>query len=592
MKTICLGLVMLFVTNLFAQNEMSQPSYGYLDSIGSRLSQLPNEGLIKQQEVNPCEPMVLLPIFRKPLSTRDSATTPGDIQHPDTIWSDEVEGDINIYWIHGLNGSTESWALPANATEYGAPNFAARKAHCIVGGSGQFVGPAYSENFGISYAADNWDAIAEQQTRHTHRDFIIAHSQGGIVAREWLRKMKNSPATHQPFARGLVTFGTPHGGAMILNQTREELGNQTPAFFNEACMSLASALVIPKINESFITSLLISDKMRDLIVTNACKITSNNLIPLVIDNYHKRTTRDYYVGAPFLTGYNAPTGHVEGLSEVQMNMPVVQFYGVEDEPVMWRFMGSQLNMGDKQYGNPDLYFAYDQDDQLIQKVNGLVNEFTANYQYESSIYDEWSNRNCVLLAAATGPIWFVATLAACKIKKENTLKTKRENMEAYNKAIVWLTNANEYYKTMLIGSRVEHTETYCVNGRTGYCKGSNAGPARLVYDFSITEYKAGTSGCMNCIQCPITYTSGNGTCVGTETTTTTYKVSYSYKENDGVVLVESAKAQLNVPAWQSYFQVKMEHTNHDQMKNSSVTKDALLKLYNGDYGQLFKVGMR
>jgi hypothetical protein len=355
-------------------------------------------------------------------------------------------------------------------------------------------------------------------------------------------------------------------------------------------------LVIPKINQSFITSLLISDRMRDMIISQTCNIASNNLIPFVIDNYHKRTTLDYYVGSPFLTGYNTSQGHVQGLSEDQINVPVVQFYGVEEDPILWRFMASQLNIGDKQYGNPNLYFAYDQDDQLMNKVSNLRSEYTANYNYESNMYDQWSNKNCIKKAVVWG-VLAPTVYTICKIEKERSMKAKRENMNAYNKAIVWLTNANEYYKTLLVGSRIETTVPFCVSERRVYCRHPDVNPVGsgvpAKYYYSITERAAGSGGCSNVVNKPITYTSyGVGTCTGTETVTTAYRIRYSHKENDGVVLAESARKQLNVHPFNTHFIVRMEGTNHDQMKNSSKTKEALTDLYDGEYGPLFKVDIR
>jgi hypothetical protein len=87
-------------------------------------------------------------------------------------------------------------------------------------------------------------------------------------------------------------------------------------------------------------------------------------------------------------------------------------------------------------------------------------------------------------------------------------------------------------------------------------------------------------------------TEWHGPCTGNLTVIPTYKTTYWYKPNDGVVLAESAKKEINVDktisgVTQTF--VKLPETNHDQMKNGTVTKLELNKLYNGDYGRFFKI---
>ncbi|MFA6262028.1 MAG: hypothetical protein WC760_11205 [Bacteroidia bacterium] len=216
----------------------------------------------------------------------------------------KMDGDKNIYWIHGLGGNTSTWNLPAMASQYGNSevNFPAYKVNSQNFGTYGST-QSYSEDFGITVAAQNYANNARGiQDKHTEFDFIIAHSQGGIVAREWLRKMEKEPNAYEYYAHGLVTFGTPHTGAKVINNTRKEMGNKLEPFLKDACISLSKPALIDKINESFITRLVIKDDAINSILNSSCSGLSGFVVPIVLDKFQKRTTKDYAVGSSFLEG--------------------------------------------------------------------------------------------------------------------------------------------------------------------------------------------------------------------------------------------------------------------------------------------------
>lgn len=66
------------------------------------------------------------------------------------------------------------------------------------------------------------------------------------------------------------------------------------------------------------------------------------------------------------------------------------------------------------------------------------------------------------------------------------------------------------------------------------------------------------------------------------------QITYTNKENDGVVLAESADSPILTSVANYPKVIKMKKTNHDQMKNSSETKQALKDLYEGKYGDFFR----
>ncbi|MCF8254820.1 MAG: GPI inositol-deacylase [Bacteroidia bacterium] len=528
-----------------------------------------------------------------------------------------VTGDINIFWLHGLNGNTESLVIPAKATQFGIPNkFDARKARSYRGTSSSTSAAIqlYSEDAGITFAAGDLENYFNSNVpiiERTPRDFIIAHSQGGMVSREWLRKMEQEPFSYKNFAHGLVTIGSPHAGAQILNQVRPNLGNKIPAFMDEACKNLSKALIVPKVNSNLVTQLLISKKMTDLTISKGCDLISNTIIPFALDNYFKRTTEDFYVGSPFLTGYNDATGHVEGLSEYTLKVPVVQFYGVEEEPVMWRFMSSSLKIGEDILSNNQAAFGYDQDDQLQIKVASMINDFHANELLEKE-QEEISARNFVVFTAMASTFvltqryaygGLMASLASAALVKRNAAN---ENKQAYAGAKVWLSNANEYYQADLLGLKTSTNMATCKIFQDLTCiDNRNPGhPAAVPYT---TERTIVTTK-SQCDPLPSTVSYANmqftvengkklfGPCSGTQTVITYWRNVGGFKPNDGVVSAETASHKIKVntdivPKNTQYIGI-MPRTNHDQMKNSDETRKALERLYAGECGEFFKLGKK
>jgi pimeloyl-ACP methyl ester carboxylesterase len=590
-------------------------TFKYQDSIAVELLRY-NIQMTDFPLIDPCERIGIAPICLTdsiaiiqpfmPDNPETTDPTPNDDTHP---YEPPIEGDINIYWIHGLNGDVNSWERAAHATEFGMlngdPSFPARKAHSIIGN--EEGDQTYGETGGITYASTDMRDIADaSEIIHTRKDYIIAHSQGGIVAREWLRNIDEKDK-YPNYVHGLVTFGTSHTGAMILNNTRGYLDgkvnpqNKAVQFFNEACIAIVTPAIVTKVNDNFVTRLLVSDTMQKSLINKTCNTFSGTIVPFALDNYHKATTDDYYVGSPFLTSGSVfpadPTNaaHPTGLSDYELKVPVVQFYGVEESPVIWRFFSSTRGLGEDQIsgGNPAKEFGYDKDDQLQLSVANIVNEFTAGYNNAKRNYDYWNNRKCWLLFRPTT----MGLYAWCKTEKEDGKSKNHENMTAYNGAVVWLSNADNYYQTLIVGAKVVESEAYCMTEKIGFCKKQvwdvNEGRWKIVNDplYSVTERLAGANPC----QTGVTQVNHNN-CEYKETITTVYKnTKVSYKANDGVVLAESAAAPVKIDKSNPDNTLKfdiMPGTNHIQMRNCSETKKKLTKLYDGGYGPAFAIDPR
>jgi hypothetical protein len=526
----------------------------------------------------------------------------------------KLPGEKNIFWLHGLNGSMGTWARAAYATQVGLIEgtkivFDARKVNSIILNHGN--GQSYSENDGIENTALDLENDAQARLQNTSNrtlgDYIISHSQGGIVGRNWLRQMSKQPQTFQKFAHGLVTFGTPHDGAQILNNTRPDMGNKVPAFMNEACESITNALVLPTINNNLWTRMLLSGIAKSAI-KSGCALASNSIIPMVLEGYYKRATLDYYNGSPYLIGKETNFGHEEGLSEYTLKVPVVQFYGEEKQPALWKLMSSTMALGDDSLDNKQIYFGYTNDDQLEKKVASMVNDFDAKYNYEKSQEDSWEGMEISYYTLAALNYFYYNILLGstytllgigATVKKNAAI----DNQHIYSKAKTWLTNANDYYLTDLIGARVNYTVLNCRVVGESSCRdlrynpeGSGVPPVIVKFNYN---YNTTNNYCNN-VDFNMTdyhFTGHNGTewhgpCTGTGTVFSSWKNAYYYKPCDGVVLAESAAKEIKVDKTLpgvTHARIQLGDANHVQMENSEHTKTALDKLYNGKYGSFFEI---
>ncbi len=535
----------------------------------------------------------------------------GDSIHP--IYS-KADGDVNIYWIHGLNGNTNTWKIPADLTQYGMPSigFPARKANSHnFGGRGNGT-QAYTEDFGIDLATmDMASNAANINMTHTDKDFIIAHSQGGIVARDWIRDMELSPASYPNYVHGLVTFGTPHGGAKILNNTRSDMGNRAIPFLNEACNSLGGPIVDNIVKQNFLTNLLVNDKLLKSVVGGTCKFFSNAIVPLVLDNFEKRTTKDYYFNAEYIKGRVEKDGSgyklIPGLAQHKLDVPIVQFYGIEEEPVLWRYMSSMQHLGEDALSNNQLIFNYDPDEELIGKITGMINEFQGTYNYHQRRYHEWDNVRCLFLVVnhyykiivtpGVGAVVAAVKIAQCIANKELQMGAHKRSMNANFNAFTWLVNANDYYQADILGAKyVDHVDNYCKELVYEICYGGMDLPI-INRTFSSTY----VSGPELCPTSSLTYRytkqidGKQKTCDHYESKMNYYTLVYKYLPSDGVVLAESAGEPIlsqKGDIKNTYKIVRLKDMNHSQMLNSSKTKDELSNLYEGFHGQFFRINPR
>ncbi len=101
----------------------------------------------------------------------------------------------NVFWFHGVQGDVNSMKA---LSDYFSAQYKINSYH-----------PAYQSNRGLVYAANQWNSIDFGQQPN---DITIAHSMGGLVARQYDRQ-----AISNKKLDGLITLCSPHQGAEFAN---------------------------------------------------------------------------------------------------------------------------------------------------------------------------------------------------------------------------------------------------------------------------------------------------------------------------------------------------------------------------------------
>ena len=461
--------------------------------------------------------------------------------------------DRMVFWVHGLGGDGSSWQKAAEATQVGnAPTgFLTTK---IV--SAQL---SYSEfNNAISTASDKlnqdvvttWNGLKPQYSGITDKtkNFIIAHSQGGIVSRYMDKRYQDFPQVFgdRNFG-GIVTFGTPHQGAIALNNTPMLL-----QLIKEGCTDVLAGPFTEGVLKTFPLSLIAKGEDVKAILEPACNFVQEKIVPILASDFISPINQDYKVGAAVITEINS----------VQTQTKKVAFYGIEDDPILWRMLYS---LREKQ---PNLFDAFqaDPDSRLIGEVNSNLLKYVLKVNESQSNYDNLGSQFC--------PWWWYLSrvgTAYCSIHDPRVQKARenqRDIRDAWTKGVNWWLDANNRFKAAVGAAGVAGTSTtlyececisYDMNGNyVGTQQNTTATPQDC--------YNQGQSWLTNCAV------------VGT----TVAAFTLVDVPSDGLVQASSASGYPGAAT------KEMIGSNHQQMRNDSNTKDRLNELYNGIHGIYFK----
>ncbi len=464
--------------------------------------------------------------------------------------------DRIIYWIHGLGGNLTSWNPVSTVTQDQVTgpvtNYSPRR---VLSLKPEYVQTSMNDAIN-DLQSQLVDENVAHNTSYTVRDdnFLIAHSQGGIVSRGTDYLEDTDPFASREFG-GLVTFGSPHQGAAILNnglQISNGGSGKLLDFATEACIRLSEPIILEALGKgnSFVDFLLAVFKIDQKIVdfgANACNIFGGSILPLVMSDYQLPIVQDYKEGASFINNT---------LNTYTTTLPMLAFYGEEEKPEFWRVMNSLVE-------SPTLQPPFTADDDSTHLDYKTLRANYANKYY--TFYLDKQGLSMAYGVPCTSWRQWVANTAACAIYNHKWYQAN-DRANEYARGLRWLDQANDKWRVIIGARRTEVTgithECNCADKCNG---GASSYP--IVYN----EMDCIEEGLDPCLLCSY------------------YKRIHTgvvNKTNDGIVTAESAK---NLPGAITFGddRLKMEKTNHQQMRNNGELRDKLNGLFDGHYGKYF-----
>lgn len=467
-----------------------------------------------------------------------------------------VDSTLKVtFWIHGVAGNLNSWGKVAAVTELQDPNlindYPARHTISYV----LKYNDLEDANLNLIEIASRMERYMNSElfssqldTLDERKNIAIAHSQGGILGRS-INMLTQTDYRYNPTYGALATFGSPHRGALIANSTVSN--GPAQEWLTKGCAALSHAEIVTFKNTIWWLDLLISNQAVADITSSSCDGLGKTVLPTLIHKLRKPTAENYRIGSPTLA-------MLDSFAQLD-TIPVVTFYGIEQEPVMWRVVHSlsrttdTTSSGSILYANP---FGLNNDDGLPTYVNQTISGYDALYRARKNEARQLRN---TALSFSTTPFNLSAILTGFLIASK-----KDEEAEVYQKAQLWLTTANPTWKR-LIGARrdTSYIEDY-------HCECFEWTPNGIQYSHSFVQ---------NPSDCNQNNLSNNCTVIPR------IKHLVFDEPSDGVVTVSSQKGYPG----RKVGEMEMLNTNHMQMRNCEETKKRLRELFNGDYGKQFKI---
>lgn len=464
----------------------------------------------------------------------------------------DVSSLRRLYFVHGLSGSAKSLQRIAEACEdksLNIPGFPARK--CVstrvdyTNSTGSLSQAARDVRNQIYYQADLDSRLFNMEPASA---ILIGHSQGGLI----LRTLEHLNSVEEPYYvpnngkgyGGMITLGAPLQGTYILNNRNDIL-----SMANDACRQLMKG---PNSN---ILGKIIFDILGVQFPQKTCNLISNTLLPTLCGAYFDSITNFYMVNAPWIDTLNNDT-----ISSNYCNMPKLAVYGLEpSEFIFWRTANWMINEPNDSY-----YFEANDDWSLFTNIfNTVYTQYRINYNKNISkaeicdIFKEF-------------PIVGDITELIASIYLDKAAKWKA--------GVDWFHNSDAEWEA-IIGAYTPHIETntkylcYCADENGNFLK--------------IQQLVNNKEDCIikNC---------DNITPITSQT------IRWTHKENDGVVLAESAgnlPAMSNPPIkvyYEDAYNPKNPNvgTSHMQMRNDGGIKNCLNNIFDGQYGRYFKTSYK
>jgi hypothetical protein len=457
-----------------------------------------------------------------------------------------------IYWVHGLGGDVNSWGNVRTATDDGGPGYPARKTVGLLmtyATSGlETAGSDLNDNIILKDGALHARGVTDFSN-----NFIIGHSQGGIVSRWADYELQNDPPSARRFY-GLVTFGSPHGGAQVVNSRNDGLIGEMA---EDACKAVLNAeLALKLFKGKEIVSLFLDLQNFTVTVDNLCDNVPD-VMPFVLGKLFTGASDGYAVGA-------GPLGELNGYSS---SIHKAAFFGAEyakpaEDPTDTRFTSKQLlwrTLGSppEEVSNAPVFTA-NEDQARVDWANKLMVEYQAEYEDAVEDVEGWN-----AAGIPCNPFMWLTHPVLCAIA-EVTYNDDRERRDIFHDAWRWSQGVDAQWK-VIIGAK----ETLEVGGTceclSALCDEDVISPGEVCDPIL-------PPGISNAAECQA-YALANPAEVELCEWYTRYETFV--RESDGVVTANSASGYDGTPT------LRLDFANHFQLRNSEQTRDALLMLFGG-----------
>lgn len=474
-------------------------------------------------------------------------------------------GQRVMFFVHGFGANNSAWLPVTRAINNGRTGFIVRPAITIP--------ESYTEGVGV--AVNTLDAAGDNLKLNFQRDLapygginsaraqdaiLIAHSQGGLVSR-WATDISALGGLSKENAicsGGLVTFGTPNGGAKL---AESRANGVLDAFLNSGCNDFGGGLIAeawPSINipyqgllsvfgvsvintlestKSALCNTLFSQEPSNQPRTT--EFLSQKLLGSILNSdgtksiIEDKILNDYQPNAPKLAQLvgTSPTTTVKRLA----------FYG--DEIKSEAFIRTMRYIITPSQASDPFEATDDKEDALVTSFNNMRVDLKNSAQ------------NFDLFAVLTGCMGFTSDWTCWVFHPERKYLTARD---ACNKAVLWMDNSNASWLNLMGAAQsttIQSTQCMCDVGGSGY-----------VVQRACTRREV-TRGC--------------------EEEIVTRVILGATEDNDGVVTKSSALA-LPGKIQISESDARMPGSQHMQMRNDPNTKDKLNNLFNGNYDPFFR----
>ena len=536
-----------------------------------------------------------------------------------------------VYWLHGFRGNDKSWRKPAKAFDRTGSGdvIAPRLAVCnsemdysTVSDFGLYSVAQTVGEFMVDRAANNtalnpngWNTYDRSQS------IVIAHSQGGIVTREIDRQQSTNEQFELRFG-GLVTFNSPNQGAIIADSEQQDI---MLAFLEDFSSDVIAGPIAAKIFEAieFIIELIpeglqylintvpdfptgeeIGDKLSSFII--------EDIFSFYLDESLPQITKEYTPDAEELEDLNTYQSDMTSILAIASERPVVTYIdGVEIEsdngtntvndfpvPISW----ATLNFFINNLHDFDLFEADKSEPETAIQVENVRLEFIAKKSdYEQKLNNleiERSNarlerdRACGGLFGWANPIcWSMRT----KVANLNDLVDKNHSVvDGYELGINAFNNFNNNYLTAMGLRELDQTieeEQYCICFSGTGLEETRTGPfppgTTCIPQSSNGPGGFGQQGfCYSIIEEVVT---NNWTILPSDGLFSVEVQSNIPQATEDAVII--SRDNPRVWSWSEINEnSRVDYgSTHMAIRNDDIGKNALIKLFDGDFGFFFEI---